>query len=199
MKRYVKDYLFLFSIAGVIVFFDLWTKKLIRDNLPYGESWNPWDWLSPYARLVHWKNTGAAFGMGQDLGLIFAGLAFFVIAAIIYYFPKVDAHSWLIRLALAMQMGGALGNLIDRLLNDMHVTDFVSVWTFAVWNVADAAISVGTLLLLLGVWLDERKQEAAQTESEPLAAEAESGSEVQSFKPQNSDSLTSLVEGTPDE
>jgi len=199
MKRYVKDYLFLFSIAGVIVFFDLWTKKLIRDNLPYGESWNPWDWLSPYARLVHWKNTGAAFGMGQDLGLIFAGLAFFVIVAIIYYFPKVDAHSWLIRLALAMQMGGALGNLIDRLLNDMHVTDFVSVWTFAVWNVADAAISVGTLLLLLGVWLDERKQEAAQTESEPLAAEAESGSEVQSFKPQNSDSLTSLVEGTPDE
>ena len=178
MKRYLKDYAFLFAIAGLIVVLDLWTKNLIRENLAYGETWNPWDWLTPYARLVHWKNTGAAFGLGQDFSLIFAGLAVLVVLAIIYYFPKVNPHSWLIRLGLAMQMGGALGNLVDRLLHDMRVTDFVSVWTFAVWNVADAAITVGTLILLLGVWLDDRKQQAAQTESAAPPEGAESSPDV---------------------
>jgi signal peptidase II len=47
-------------------------------------------------------------------------------------------------------------------MHDMHVTDFVSVGRFAVWNVADAAISVGTVILILGVWLDERKQKQAE-------------------------------------
>ncbi len=158
LKRYLKDYAFLFSIAGLVVLFDQWTKNLVRDNLSLGEIWMPWEWLAPYARIVHWQNTGAAFGLGQDLSWIFAILAFVVVGAIIYYFPQVERSSWLIRLALGMQMGGALGNLIDRLMQDMHVTDFVSVGRFAVWNIADASIFVGTLILILGVWLEDRKQ-----------------------------------------
>ena len=158
MKRYIKDYALLFSIAGLVIFFDQWTKNIVRANLSLGESWMPWEWLAPYARIVHWQNTGAAFGMGQDISWLFAGLAFVVVGAIIYYYPQVDRSSWLIRLALSMQMGGALGNLIDRLMQDMHVTDFVSVGTFAVWNIADASIFVGTIILILGVWIEDRQQ-----------------------------------------
>ena len=174
MKRYLRDYLFLFSIAGLVILFDQWTKSLVRNNLAIGESWVPWDWLAPYARIIHWQNTGAAFGLGQDLSIIFAILALVVVGVIIYYFPQVDRSSWLIRLALGMQMGGALGNLIDRLMYDMHVTDFVSVGRFAVWNIADASISVGTVILILGVWLDERKQKQTETLVEEATPEAES-------------------------
>lgn len=162
MKRYLKDYVFLFSIAGLVIIFDQWTKNLVRDNLSIGEMWMPWEWLAPYARIVHWQNTGAAFGLGQNFSIVFAALAFVVVGAIIYYFPQVDPRSWLIRLALGLQMGGALGNLIDRLLQDMRVTDFVSVGRFAVWNIADACIFVGTIILILGVWLEERQMKQDQ-------------------------------------
>jgi signal peptidase II len=171
LKRYIKDYALLFSIAGLVVFFDQWTKNLVRNNLSLGESWMPLEWLAPYARIVHWHNTGAAFGMGQNLSWLFAGLAFVVIGAIIYYYPQVDRSNWLIRLALGMQMGGALGNLIDRLMQDMRVTDFVSVGTFAVWNIADASIFVGTIILIIGVWIEDRHQKQAEIET-ALAEEA---------------------------
>jgi signal peptidase II len=173
LKRYFRDYLFLFSIAGFVIIFDQWTKNIVRSNLKIEETWVPWDWLAPYARIVHWQNTGAAFGLGQDLSIVFALLALVVVGAIIYYFPQVDPSSWLIRLALGMQIGGALGNLIDRLTQEMHVTDFVSVGRFAVWNIADASISVGTVILILGVWIDERKQRQAEIQAEEAAPEAD--------------------------
>jgi signal peptidase II len=162
LSKNLKDYAFLFTISGIVIVLDQWTKNLVRNNLDIGEIWVPWDWIAPYARIVHWQNTGAAFGIGQNLSWVFTILAFIVIGAIIYYFPQVDRSNWLIRIALGMQMGGALGNLIDRLTQEMHVTDFVSVGRFAVWNVADACIFVGTLILILGVWLDERKANGAE-------------------------------------
>jgi len=121
LSKYLKDYTFLFSISGLVIFFDQWTKNLVRDNLYIGEMWVPWEWMAPYARIIHWQNTGAAFGLGQNLSWVFTVLAFVVVGAIIYYFPQVDRSSWLIRIALSMQMGGALGNLIDRLTQDIGV------------------------------------------------------------------------------
>jgi signal peptidase II len=159
----------MFSIAAVIVFLDQWTKSLVRTNLPLGSTWLPesWTWLSPYARIVNWHNTGAAFGMFQNGSMVFTVLAFVVIGAIIYYFPYVEKHDWTLRLAMSMQLAGALGNLLDRLTQDGRVTDFISVGTFPVFNVADASISVGTVVLLIGVYFQERaaKQAALQIES----------------------------------
>ena len=158
MKRFFEKYSYMFVIASLIVALDQWTKTLVRDNLVLGATWLPesFEWLSPYARIVHWYNTGAAFGMFQNGSMIFMALAFIVICAIIYYFPQVDKHDWSLRLAMSMQLAGASGNLIDRLLHDGKVTDFISVGTFPVFNVADASISVGTVVLLLGVYLQER-------------------------------------------
>ena len=159
LKKYFWDYFFLVSIASVIVVIDQWTKHLVRTLIPFGASWSPWPWLEPYARIVHWQNTGAAFGMFQRYGLVFTILAFVVSIGILYYYPQVPRKEWLIRLALAMMLGGAVGNLVDRLTIGT-VTDFLSVGTFAVFNVADACISVGTALLILAVWISERKQKA---------------------------------------
>jgi hypothetical protein len=55
-------------------------------------------------------------------------------------------------------MGGALGNVVDRLTNHGQVTDFISVGNFAVFNVADASISTGVVILLIGVWIKELKE-----------------------------------------
>ena len=157
MKRYIWDYFTLLGIASIIIVLDQWTKYLVRTLIPFGGSWSPWSWLEPYARIVHWQNTGAAFGMFQGFGLVFTLLAFIVALAILYYFPRIPPSEWAIRLAMIMQLGGAVGNLIDRLTQGT-VTDFVSLGTFAVVNVADASISVGTTILILAVWISERNQ-----------------------------------------
>jgi signal peptidase II len=168
VKKYILMYLNLLGIAGIVVALDQWTKWLVRTNIPFATQWLPkgLDWLMPYARLVYWHNTGAAFGMFQNGSLVFTILAFIVIGAILYYYPQIEAEGWLFRLALGLQLAGAVGNLIDRLTHDGKVTDFISVGTFPVFNVADSAITVGTAILILAVWLNERKEKQAQAESD---------------------------------
>jgi len=168
VKDLVKNYRAIALIAAVIVALDQWTKWLVRTNISSGERWLPdsLQWLSPYARIVHWYNTGAAFGMFKDASMILTVLAFVVIGAIIYYYPQVDSNDWYLRIAMSMQLGGALGNLIDRLTIG-HVTDFISIGNFAVFNIADASISVGAGVLLLGVWIMEKKEKKAKQMVEP--------------------------------
>jgi len=161
-KNLVQKYGSIFLIAAVIVILDQWSKWWVRTNLASGATWLPDSllWLSPYARIVHWYNTGAAFGMFKDASTILTVLAFVVIGAILFYYPQVEKEDWLLRLALSLQLGGAIGNLIDRLTIG-HVTDFVSVGNFPVFNVADASITVGAILLFLSVWLRERAEKKA--------------------------------------
>jgi signal peptidase II len=159
LTDHLRNYLFLFLIAGIILIIDQISKAIVRSNLALTETWVPWDWLAPYARIVHWKNTGAAFGMLQGFGDVFTILAIIVAVAILYYFPQVPRDDWLLRLAMALQFGGALGNLYDRVTIGW-VTDFVSIWIIPVFNVADLCITTGVVLLLLSVWSKERKQQA---------------------------------------
>jgi signal peptidase II len=165
LKLLTRKYSFLFLISGLIIVLDQVTKTWVRTTLPLGGIWSPWDWLLPYARIVHWYNTGVAFGMFQGKGTIFTILALIVVIAIIYYFPRVPNEDWTLRLAMAMQLGGALGNLIDR-LNIGHVIDFISIGTFPVFNVADSCITLGVGVLILGVWLQERREKHNPVPSE---------------------------------
>jgi len=158
MKKYLKDYLFLLLMAGFIICIDQWTKFLVRQNIPLGGMWMPLDWLQPYARIVHWSNAGAAFGLFQNGSLIFAGLAVVVILVIIYYFPQVPTKDWTFRLALVLQLAGAAGNLVDRLMFAGKVTDFISIGNFAVFNIADASITIGVVVLLIGAWVKDLQE-----------------------------------------
>ncbi len=169
MKSSIQKYQSIFTIAALIIALDQWTKWLVRINIPAGESWlpAPLQWLSPYARIVHWYNQGASFGMFQQGNMVFTVLAFVVIGVILYYYPKVGPADWPLRLAMSMQLGGAVGNLVDRLIRG-RVTDFISVGTFPVFNFADSSITIGCVVLLLGVWWQER---ASKKEKERSAAE----------------------------
>lgn len=163
MKQYVvKAYLLLGGMAALVVIVDQWSKFLIRANLQVGEIWSPWAWLTPYARIVHWYNTGVAFGLFQDHGQLFSVLKIAVSIAIIFYFPRVPVSDWPLRLAMGFQLGGALGNLVDRILLG-HVTDFISVGSFPVFNVADASITMGVAILIVGVWIQERQKKKTET------------------------------------
>ena len=159
LKDHAMDYLILFLIAGIIIGFDQWTKALVRANIPLGTEWLPgWlSWLMPYARIRHWYNSGAAFGIFQNGNLVFTTLAIIVILLELYYYPRTERNDWWLRAAMALQFAGAGGNLVDRLYFK-QVTDFISVGNFAIFNVADASISVGVVVLLLGVWLREQAE-----------------------------------------
>jgi signal peptidase II len=171
LNRNLWKYRLLALIGSLIIVLDQLSKAWIRSNLALGESLAPIPALDPFLRIVHWYNTGVAFGMFQGMNTVFIVLAIIVMSVIFFYFPRVPERDWLLRLALAMQFGGAGGNLIDRITVG-HVTDFVAVGEFPVFNVADASISVGVAVLLLGVWMQERRdrkeaQEAAKLEEEP--------------------------------
>ena len=180
MKRYIRDYIFLFGITALIVLLDQWSKFQVRTQLMEGEVWAPWDWLLPYMRIVHATNSGAAFGMFQGMASVFTILAVVVAVVIVYYFPKVPREDWLLRLAMALQLGGALGNLIDRLQHGGFVTDFISVGTFPVFNVADASISIGVALMVFAMWFKEGRKTPADSASNLDKGDAQVQEDMQS-------------------
>ena len=143
-RRWRRDLVF-FVIAAVIVALDQFTKSLVRNNLALYESW-PDDW--ELIRIYHVTNSGAAFGIlqGQTSFLIVTSLL--GLGAIVLYYIYPPMEHGIIRVALGMQLGGALGNLIDRVRLG-EVTDFVDVGTFPTFNVADSSISVSITVVLI--------------------------------------------------
>lgn len=177
MKKFIKIYWLLFTVAGLIITLDQISKAVVRANIPFYGEWMPVEWLATYFRFVYWENTGAAFGLFQSGGLIFAVLAVVISIFIIYYYPQIPLNETLTRIAMAMQMGGALGNLIDRIVFG-PVTDFIAVGEFPVFNIADSSITIGVGLLILSLWINERRDKKSALNLDELASkEAESSKE----------------------
>ena len=152
-----------YLLAAVVVLADQYSKHLVRTRLALNTTWSPWPWLAPYVRVLHIQNTGAAFGIFKEAGLFFTVVAVVVTVVIIVYSQRLPPGHWSMRIALGMQLGGALGNLVDRLVFGT-VTDFISVGNFAIFNVADASISLGVVLLAVMMWFEGRA-ERGQSES----------------------------------
>ncbi len=166
MSKKVLSGSLIYWIAGVVILLDQYLKFVVRSNLAIGESWEPAAGFGPYFRLLHIENNGAAFGMFQQGGLIFTLIAVVVSAVILYYSLRLPEGQWALRVALGLQLGGALGNLIDRLLRG-PVTDFfnlLSVINTPIFNVADLSITTGVIVLLLLMWRDSRHKAAAPAE-----------------------------------
>lgn len=169
LNKIIKNYWLLVLVAGVVITLDQVTKWIVRANLSFGASWTPIETI-PFFRFVHWENTGAAFGMFQGGGLVFGILAAIVSVIIVIYFPQIPEEQVLMRIAIAMQMGGAIGNLIDR-IKFGPVTDFIAVGAFPVFNIADASITVGVAVLLLSLWSLERKEREESMETKKQQSE----------------------------
>jgi signal peptidase II len=170
--RKVRNYLVLAILAGTVLILDQLTKEFIRTQVALGDIWMPIAAIRPYLHAVHTTNTGAAFSMFQRGGIVFTILAVIISAAIVWYYRNSDSAGWLVRIALGLQLGGALGNLTDRLLRGT-VTDFIWFSIFpAVFNIADGAISLGIALLLLDAVLEYfRNRKAGPAPLPPVPAE----------------------------
>ena len=156
----------LFGLAALIIAADQWTKYWVRQTIPLYRSAMPIEWLEPYVRFTHIQNPGAAFGLGQDFGNLLIVTALFAVLLIVLYFRRLAVDSLLLRLALGLQLGGAVGNLIDRLTIGA-VIDFVDLGWFPVFNVADSAITIGSVLLAYyAIFLDRPIFEPDEAESQ---------------------------------
>lgn len=140
--------------AGSILALDQLTKALVIHYLPLYAYWEPSPQIGRLFRIYHISNTGAAFGMFPDNGNIFIIIALVVALAIIYYYPRLRPEQRVMRIALGLQLGGALGNLIDR-LRFGYVVDFLDIGFWAIFNVADAAIVLGVVTLAICLWQEE--------------------------------------------
>lgn len=147
-----------FIIMAVILLLDQLSKYLVETRIPLYNYWAPIPALENLFRLTHTANTGAVFGLFQGTGMFFAALAVFVAGAIIYFNLTLPGGQWLLRIALGLQLGGALGNLIDR-LRQGHVTDFIDVGPWYIFNIADMAVVGGVILFGIVLIREERKQQ----------------------------------------
>ena len=142
------------SAIAIVIVLDQITKALVRSNLSLGESRTV---IPGLIDLVHVQNTGAAFGMLNTIDfpykpLVMVAIAGLALLAIAAYGAQLGFHDRRARFGLALILGGAFGNLIDRAAAG-HVVDFVDVYWgdvhFWAFNVADSAITVGAVLVIL--------------------------------------------------
>lgn len=163
--------LILVMAAALVVLFDHLTKLYIENRLPLNHTWAPLPDLADYFRITHVSNTGAAFGLFPGGSLFFTVIALIVAAVIIIYNYRLPAGNRLLRVALGFQLGGALGNLVDRLRLG-HVTDFLDFGPWPVFNLADMSIVAGVIILGYLMIQEEREmRQAAKAQVEETAAD----------------------------
>jgi signal peptidase II len=149
------------AVAFLILVADQISKHLVQSNLGPGQSWNPVASLTPWVSITHVTNTGAAFGLFQDQGSLFVVIAVVVVAAIILYYRHLPAGQWWIKTSLGLQLGGALGNLLDRLRLG-YVVDFIDFKIWPVFNVADSSIVIGVAILAYYLLQDKGEKENSE-------------------------------------
>jgi len=160
-----------FSIALLVVLLDRLTKAYIEahvsvlDTIPV---------IPGFFNIVHTQNLGAAFGMFANSGTLWRGVMLVLVSGAVMLFVLVSLWSpartgfipsRLLSLALSLVLGGAVGNLYDRLFRG-SVTDFLQFffgsYEFPSFNVADSAITVGAILLALDMWFGRHRQRVAE-------------------------------------
>lgn len=158
------------ATAALVLLVDQVSKFFVTAWLDEGQSWDIVPWLAPVFRLTYTTNTGAAFGLFPRWGGAIIVIAAIVIVAIIIYHWHLPDGQWLVRVALGLQLGGAIGNnLVDR-LRQGFVVDFIDLnfWPLHEWpifNLADSSIVAGVVLLALLMmreeWRERDRQRAA--------------------------------------
>jgi signal peptidase II len=151
-------------IAGLVGITDRLTKLEIQHSM---SSYDSIDVIPGWLRIIHTENPGAAFGMLAEGNPLLRALILIGVSTVVSLFvawalwsDRSTLKTWLTRFGLSLILGGACGNLYDRIVNQT-VTDFIEVfhgsWFFPAFNVADSAITIGALCLLLDLWRENPK------------------------------------------
>jgi signal peptidase II len=144
-------------VAFFVVLVDQVSKYMVMTGLDMGQSQDLVPWLAPIFRLTYVANTGVAFGLLPELSRLYAAVPAIAAVAILVYGWSLPSDQFLMRVVLGLPLGGAIGNLVDR-VRQGFVVDFIdlSFWPLREWpvfNLADSSILAGVVLLgLLMLW-----------------------------------------------
>ena len=150
------------SISGIVVILDQITKNIVKHQMELGESFNV---IGSLVRFTFVENKGLAFSIAVSNLSFFTALSFVASMVVLYYLYKYRDEGISVYLPLALIFGGAVGNLIDRILFS-KVVDFIDVgissYRWPVFNIADSAVSVGLIWFLIISWSFKEKEETIE-------------------------------------
>lgn len=153
------------GLSLLVIVLDLLSKHIVSSSMVLGQSIE----VLPVFNWTLAHNYGAAFSFLHDAGgwqrWFFTGIAVVVSVGIVWWLSVLKANARFLAVALALVLGGALGNLHDRILLG-YVVDFIHVhygaWNFPAFNIADSAITVGAIMLVMDSLFFEKKRQAAE-------------------------------------
>lgn len=151
-------------LSALVVLLDQASKLLADARLVYHDPVP----LMPFFNFRLAYNTGAAFSFLGNAGgwqrWFFASISVVVVSVLVVWMRRLKPEQWSLSLAFALIIGGAIGNLIDRLVYG-HVIDFIDfyygTWHWPTFNIADSAITLGAALLLMDAWVEYRREKRA--------------------------------------
>ena len=142
------------AACGAVVAVDQGTKALATSLIDPGDRVE----VLPFLAFENVRNKGVAFGLGGDISAALIGVTIVLLVGLLVFLAFRGGSGWLVWLPAALVLGGALGNLADR-VRDGAVTDFIDLPLWPTFNLADVAITLGVLLLLLDVERSENRRE----------------------------------------
>lgn len=166
MSTKLRNWITLIVIVTLVLAADQISKNIVQRNMYLGQSI---DVIDPFFAITYSENSGASFGFLPQAGDIFLMLAFVIAIGIFIFYPRIPQSAMLTRIGIALVCGGALGNAIDRLVQGA-VIDFIHYQIPGVIsnvsNLADHAIVIGVILILIDSWRSEgkKKQETKAAE-----------------------------------
>ena len=138
----------IFSTALFAVILDQLTKYIIKQNFQLNQSIPI---IKNLLHITYITNTGSAFGLFKGLNWFFVLFSVIVIIAIFYYLKKIVKNEKLLQFAVGLLLGGTIGNLIDRIAYGA-VVDFIDFRVWPVFNIADSAVTISVILLVVLLW-----------------------------------------------
>ncbi|MFC3040260.1 signal peptidase II [Virgibacillus xinjiangensis] len=147
-----------YLFALIVIILDQLTKWVVIRTMELGEQITV---MEGFFYFTSHRNSGAAWGIFQGQMLFFYIVTLLVVAGVIFYMQKYAKNDKLLATALGLILGGALGNFIDRLVH-REVVDFIDViifgYDFPIFNIADSALTIGVILIIIGTILEETKK-----------------------------------------
>ncbi len=143
-----KKYFAIFLTALLIALLDQLTKFLIRQTFQINQSKSI---IKNFLHLTYVNNTGSAFGLFKGFNLFFILLSIIVILVILYNIKKIKENEKAMQFSVGLLLGGTIGNLIDRLVYGF-VIDFIDFRIWPVFNIADSAVTISIVFLIVLLW-----------------------------------------------
>ncbi len=162
-------------VIAIIIGVDQWTKALVVEHLSPPDTGPRIHLIGQYLLLLYTQNNGVAFSLFANSAVLI-GLITIAVAVICYIYARmINSGSLAIKLIMGMIIGGALGNIIDRARHAGVVVDFIAFripqinFYFAIFNIADAAISVGVFLFFVALLVSSFRRPRTTAEVKPAA------------------------------